>query len=253
MNPQTRPPAIPSPEESAFLQAYDPQAFDRPSVTVDVVLLALREERLQTLLVRRREPPFKDQWALPGGFLHMHESLDEAAARILEEKARIRGPYLEQLYTFGDPKRDPRMRILSVAYYALVNPARFLDPPLPSDEIALACLRVPWIGEQGGPAEVRLFPESQPLPLAFDHAEILDMAVQRIRGKLDYAPIGFELLPPSFTLLELQKVHETVLGRPLNKDSFRRRMLATGRLEPTGKIRQDVGRPAALYRYLREA
>lgn len=238
--------ARPSPEQ-AFLAAYDPSLFDRPSVTVDVVLLSPFEGALHTLVIRRPEHPFLGKWALPGGFIHMDESLEEAAARVLRTKTGLEGVFLEQLCTFGAVDRDPRTRVLSVAYCALVDPARFQDLRVPAEDAAVAALAVPWAGEEGGPVTLR-----GNLELAFDHGEILGVAVKRLRGKLDYSPLGFELLPPAFTLRDLQRVHETVLGRPLNKDSFRRRMLATGQLEATGDSQEGVDhRPAALYRAVR--
>jgi 8-oxo-dGTP diphosphatase len=174
------------------------------------------------------------------------EGLDAAAARVLRDKTSLNDVYLEQLYSFGQPGRDPRMRIITVAYYALVDYARF--ERVRGAAIQESKLVVPWTGETGGPIEVE-GPEGEQRPLAFDHPDILGLAVQRIRGKLNYAPIGYELLPPEFPLRALQAVHETILGRPLNKDSFRRRMLATGELEATGRRETAVGhRPAELYR-----
>ena len=234
------------PDEQAFLDGYDPALFERPSVAVDVVLLAPAKGSLHTLLIQRHEHPFRLKWALPGGFIRMNEDLEAAAARVLREKASLNGIFLEQLATFGAPKRDPRTRILSVAYMALVDQERFNACKAGS---TVARLVVPWDGEEGGLVEV-LDDQGKPMPLAFDHAEILGLAVKRLRGKLDYTPVGFQLLPKAFTLYELQKVHETVLARKLNKDSFRRRMLASELLEPTGEQQDDVGhRPAALYRY----
>jgi 8-oxo-dGTP diphosphatase len=183
----------------------------------------------------------------------MDEPLDEAAARALAAKSGLEGLFVEQLYTFGDPGRDPRTRVISVAYYALVDFARFAQAVAGSTDVAVGRISVPWEGETGGPVEV-LSESGGPLALAFDHAEILGTAVKRLRGKLDYTPVGFQLLPPSFTLLELQRVHETVLGRPLNKDSFRRRMLASGMLEATGERQEDVDhRPAERYRFARRS
>ncbi|SRR5579875_3091251 len=231
--------------EQQFLREYDPSAFPRPSVTVDVALLTPCDGTICTLLMQRSELPFKDVWALPGGFVQIDESLEDAAARVLREKANLSDIFLEQLYTFGAPKRDPRMRIITVAYYALVPPAKI---KIMGDRTMIAPIHVSWKGERGGPVTVK-DSDGRPLPLAFDHEEILGMAVKRIRGKLDYTPIGFELLPKAFTLSDLQRVHETVLGRRLNKDSFRRRMLASGLLEPTGEAREGTAhRQPALYR-----
>ena len=234
-------------EEQDFLSDYDPSAFDRPSVAVDVAILTVADGGLDVALVERTEHPHKGRWALPGGFVRMDESLDRAAERVLTQKAGLANVFLEQLYTFGAPDRDPRTRVIAVAYYALVDPAR-----LRRDEthgFVFGRIRVPWEGETGGPVEVR-DRENRTLPLAFDHADILGMAVKRIRGKLDYTPIGFQLLPETFTLRRLQDVHETILGRAQNKDSFRWRMLASGLLEATGERETEVGhRPAEMYRF----
>jgi 8-oxo-dGTP diphosphatase len=248
-----REPRKPSdPEEAAFLAAYDPTVFPRPSVAVDVVLLSAPQNHLHTVVVRRTEHPHRGRWALPGGFVRMEESLDAAAIRVLEAKAGLRHVYLEQLYTFGQPSRDPRTRVVAVAYYALVDHER-IRPPAGSAEVASARIAVPWEGETGGPVKL-VSATGAALPLAFDHAEIVGTAVKRLRGKLDYSPVGFQLLGETFTLFELQRVHETVLGRPVNKDSFRRRQLASGLLEATGEVETGVGhRPAELYRFRRRA
>jgi 8-oxo-dGTP diphosphatase len=238
--------------EASFLAAYDPSAFERPSLTVDVALISVVGDQLGTLLLRREAHPYAGLAALPGGFVAMAESLDAAAERVLRDKAGIEGVFLEQLYTFGAPERDPRTRVVSVAYYALVDGRAFaaIDTGGPAID---ARLDVPWEGETGGPVDA-IDPDGLPLELAFDHADILGMAVKRIRGKLDYTPIGFQLLPDRFTLRQLQVVHEVVLGRPLNKDSFRRRMLASGQLEATGERQAEVDhRPAALYRFGRRS
>jgi 8-oxo-dGTP diphosphatase len=221
-------------------------------VAVDVALLSAGPGGLHTVLVRRTAHPFQGRWALPGGFIALEESLDAAAGRLLYRGTGLAGVFLEQLYTFGAPRRDPRTRVISVAYYALVDRARF-DALRAAGDVRVARLSVPWEGETGGPVAA-MDADGSALALAFDHAEILGMAVKRLRGKLDYTPIGFQLLPERFTLLELQRVHETVLGRPLNKDSFRRRMLASGLLEATGEAQKDVDhRPAELYRFVKRS
>ncbi len=160
--------------------------------------------------------------------------------------------FLEQLFTFGAPRRDPRMRVISVAYYALVERNRFVASSERNGEVAACRLDVPWPGELGGPVGVR-DRAGEPMPLAFDHADVLGLAVKRLRGKLDYAPIGFQLLGETFTLLDLQRVHETILHRPLNKDSFRRRLLASGLVKATGRSQTGVEhRPAELYRFVKK-
>lgn len=239
--------------ERRFLARYDAARYDRPSLTVDVALLSAAGGALHTLVVRRGEHPARGRWALPGGFVALDESLDAAAARVLAAKTGLEGVFLEQLYTFGAPERDPRTRVVTVAHFALVDFARFEEAARRDPGVAVGRVVVPWHGEAGGAVAL----EGQggaALPLAFDHAEILGTAVKRLRGKLDYTPVGFQLLPGAFTLLELQRVHETVLGRPLNKDSFRRRMLASGQLEATGRSQRDVEhRPAELYRFARRS
>lgn len=234
--------------EAAFLASYDASVFERPSVAVDVVVLAAERGSLRVALTQRTEHPHKGRFALPGTFVRMSESLDGAAARALREKAGLDGVFLEQLYTFGALARDPRTRIITVAYYALIDPRRF-----EAVKARAAALRVPWAGETGGPIEA-LGDDGEPLALAFDHADIVGMAVKRIRGKLDYTPIGFQLLPAEFTLRALQDVHEAVRGEAVNKDSFRRRMLAGGLLEATGDREREVEhRPAEMYRFVRRS
>lgn len=209
---------------------YDPADFPPLAVTVDLVLMTVRDEGLVVLLQRRGEAPYKGGWALPGGFVGVAESLDAAAQRVLADKAGLSHAWLEQLYSFGDPARDPRMRIVTIAYFALI-PAAELAAVLPGhDELMLAPLDA--------------------LPdLAFDHAAIVDHAAMRLRGKLDYTPVAFALLPPLFTLRALQDVHEAILGATLNKPAFRRRMLDKGWIEGTGE-REEAGafRPAELFR-----
>ncbi|HEY3586737.1 MAG TPA: NUDIX domain-containing protein [Myxococcaceae bacterium] len=248
-----RPRQAPKDDEARFLASYDASQFERPSVAVDVALLSVAEGALWTVLLHRAEHPHRGRYALPGGFVGMREALDSVAARVLARKCGLRDLFLEQLYSFGDPGRDPRTRVISVAYVALIDRARLLEASPGSEALGHARLEVPWEGETGGPVEARRA-DGTTLPLAFDHADILGMAVKRIRGKLDYAPIGFQLLPSRFTLLDLQRVHETILARPLNKDSFRRRMLASGHLEATGESQRDVDhRPAELYRFTRRS
>jgi 8-oxo-dGTP diphosphatase len=232
-----------------FLAAYNPAAFDRPSVTVDLVLMSVSGGSLHVLLMRRDQPPAKGKWALPGGFVQIDESLDDTAKRLLKDKAHIASAYLEQLYTFGAVKRDPRMRIITIAYFALLPPARFEAALKASADLSLAKI-VASKGEARGAASAIV--DAKPVDLAFDHAEILGLAVSRLRGKLDYSQVGFELLPPRFTLRQLQEVHEAILGVRLNKPAFRRRMLDKNVLEATGTYEEGVTyRPAELYRFVR--
>lgn len=222
---------------------------ERYVVAVDVVVVTLVEDQLHTLLLHRDEAPFKGQWMLPGGTVQGKEDLLAASKRVLKDKAGLTGVYLEQLYTYSDPGRDPRDRSISVTHMALVHEDRLRALKPHPQETVLARLLVPWEGETGGPVQA-LSRDGKNLPLAFDHAEMIGLAVKRMRGKLNYTPVGYQLLPEGFTISQLQRVHEGILGRPLNKDSFRRRMLATGELDPIGESQSDVDhRPAALYRF----
>lgn len=235
--------------ETQFLQTYDPAEYERPSVAVDLILMSVVDGAPAVLLIRRTEQPAKDKWALPGGFVGIDESLDAAAHRVLREKARMDDAYVEQLYTFGAVDRDPRMRIISVAYFALLPADRYAAAlKNSSGDLTLARVAVHWPGETGGP--VAAVGEAGPLPLAFDHADMLGLAMLRLRGKLDYSSVGFALLPEYFTLRQLQDVHEAILGVQLNKPAFRRRMLDKGWVEATGE--REIGasfRPAELYRF----
>ena len=210
--------------------------YPRPSLTVDCVVFGLEglddAASLRVLLIERAHDPFAGCWALPGGFVDMDEDLETAARRELEEETGLRLSYLEQLYTFGAPDRDPRGRVVSVAWFALVQ----------------ALDHVPESGSDA--AQASWHPVADLPPLAFDHRRILRMAHQRLRAKIRYAPIGFELLPDTFTLRQLQHLYEVILEKPLDKRNFRRKVLSMGVLEETGELEQDVAhRAARLYRF----
>ncbi len=235
---------------------------ERPSVTVDDARCSRpsRGRALDALVVKRCRAPAisRGRWALPGGFVGMKESLDAAAVRVLAAKTGLASVFLEQLFTFGDPKRDPRTRVISVAYVALVDRARFAAAHA-KGELSVVRVGVPWPGETGG-ARSSWRGREKDLDARVAPGRVRPRRHPRhggegcVRGKLDYSPIGFQLLPETFTLLDLQRVHETVLGRSLNKDSFRRRMLASGDLEATGESEKDVvHRPAELYRFVRRS
>lgn len=206
--------------------------YPRAALTVDCVVFGLDESELKVLLIERALEPFKGRWALPGGFVRVEETLDNAARRELEEEAGLKDIFLEQLYTFGTVNRDPRERAVSVAYYALVKLAAH------STKAATDA------------ADARWFPVSQVPKLAFDHAEILEAAVARLKDKVRYEPIGFELLPPKFTLSQLQHLYEVVLGMELDKRNFRKKVLSFELLVPL-KETQMSGRhrPAQLFRF----
>lgn len=205
--------------------------YARPALAVDCVVFGLDVD-LEVLLVERDLPPFEGRWALPGGFVRMDETLDEAARRELVEETGVSKLYLEQLYTFGALDRDPRERVVSVAYYALVK---------------LSDHRVKAATDA---RDARWFPVSKPPPLAFDHDQVLRVALDRLRGKVRYQPIGFELLPPKFTLSQLQRMYEVILERELDKRNFRKKVLAMGLLEELNEVEEGVAhRAARLYRF----
>ena len=207
----------------------------RPSLTVDCVVFgfdAAREADLKVLLIQRAIEPFRNWWALPGGFVRAGESLESAARRELKEETGLTDLYLEQLYSFGEPDRDPRGWTISVAYYALVALA---GRPLTATADASS---VAWFSVAELPS------------LAFDHREIVTLAVKRLQAKVRYQPVGFELLPEKFTLSQLQHLYESVLERQLDKRNFRKKILAMDVLKETDEIEQDVAhRAARLYRF----
>jgi 8-oxo-dGTP diphosphatase len=197
--------------------------YPRPSVTVDVVIFTIADDDLKVLLIRRGAEPFKGKWALPGGFVEMDESLEQAAARELEE---------EQLFTFGAPKRDPRGRVISVCYFALVDATR------------------QTIRAASDAADAQWHSVFKLPRLAFDHGQILDYAIWRLRNKIEWTTVGYELLPPKFTLSELQRVYEIILQKPVDKRNFRKRILAQGQITELNETRKDgAHRPARLFAF----
>ena len=221
--------------------------YPRPSLTVDCVIFGFDPNAsfLKVLLIRRGDEPFKGQWANPGGFVEVSdegdqgESIDDAARRELEEETGIKVAYLEQLYTFGTPGRDPRGRVVTVAYVALVNQKEY------------------QVSAGSDAAEAAWFPIEEALegdnvgPLAFDHRKILKLAVQRLQGKIRYAPIGFNLLPQKFTLGDLRRLYEALLGRPLDPPNFNKKVTRAlaGVLVKTGEFQTGHHRPAPLYEF----
>ena len=200
-------------------------------VTVDVVIFTIQEGVLKVLLVKRLVEPFIGQFAIPGGFVHEDEDLEEAALRELKEETGVADVYLEQLYSFGKPDRDPRGRVITVAYFALISADRTLKAGTDAAEAA-------WSPMDDLP------------PLAFDHATILNYALERLRNKLEYTTVGFQLLPEKFTLTELQEVYSAILGKKLDKRNFRRKMSILKILKPLPEYRRGGQRPAQLYRFV---
>lgn len=206
--------------------------YPRAALAVDCVVFGLSESDLKVLLIQRKIAPFQLAWALPGGFVRLEETLDAAARRELAEEAGVTDVYLEQLFTFGDLNRDPRERVVTVAYYAL---AKLSDHRI---QAATDAIGVGWYSLDDLPK------------LAFDHQHIVDLARDRLRGKVRYAPIGFELLPPRFSLTQLQRLYEIILGTDLDKRNFRKKILSLDLLVETDEVEQGVRhRAARLYRF----
>jgi len=206
--------------------------YPRPALTVDIVVFGFDGGVLKVLLIKRKLEPYKDRWALPGGFVSIDETLDQAALRELKEETGLRNVFLEQLFTFGTLERDPRERVVSVAYYALVKLGKH-NVVADSDAKETA-----WFA-------VKELPK-----LAFDHKEILGTALTRLKGKVRYQPIGFELLPPTFTLSQLQQLYETVLERSLDKRNFRKKVFTMNLLRETDEVESGVShRAARLYAF----
>ncbi len=205
--------------------------YPHPAVTTDVVVFTISKDKLKLLLIRRGLDPYKGSWALPGGFLNLEEDLEECAIRELQEETGLNDMYLEQLHTFGRPGRDPRERVISVAYYAIAPDAN-IAPVAASDATDAA-----W------------FPVDQLPALAFDHSEIISMAHKRLISKLDYSAIACRFLPGTFTLSELQKIYESIRNNQMDKRNFRKNIIGSGFIETTGETRREgKHRPAQLYR-----
>ena len=234
-----------SKEEKEFLEQYDVTKFERPSVTADIVIFTLdASDELNILLIKRGGFPYKDHWAIPGGFLDAgKESIDEAAARELKTETNVDNVYLKQLYTFGDLGRDPRTTVLSVAYTALV----------PKHKLNIKA------GDDAKEAElfsIKYDVNGIIFTLAFDHAEIIKMAITRLRNRIDYEDDAFNLLKDKneFTISELKRIHETIKNRTLDLPNFRKTFLreyvATGKVVELNKTVTSKGKPARLYKYI---
>lgn len=204
----------------------------RAALTVDAVVFGLDETDLKVLLIQRDLEPFAGRWALPGGFVRLDETLDQAVRRELQEETGLAKIFLEQLYTVGDVERDPRERVVTVAYYALVRLGDHLV------KAATDARNAAWFAVDDLPK------------LAFDHETIVALALQRLQGKVRYQPIGFELLPPKFSLTRLQRMYEIILERPLDKRNFRKKVMSLDILQDLDEVEQDVAhRAARLYRF----
>ncbi len=215
--------------------------YRRAALTVDAVVFGVDSGGLKLLLIKRKDADpndpgqdlaFPGHWALPGGFVEVGEGLDAAVQRELREETGMDGVYLEQLYTFGDPGRDPREHVVDVSYLALVRPSDYL------------------VSASSDASDVHWFPvNSLPDKIAFDHRKIFEVGFKRLQAKVRYAPIGFELLPAEFTVGELQRLYEDILCRELDSRNFRKRILLTGLLQDTGEKKSGPGPKATLYRF----
>lgn len=203
--------------------------FKKPSVTVDVVVFTIKYNDLKILLIKRKIKPFKDMWAIPGGFVRIEEPLEKAARRELEEETGVKDLYLEQLYTFGDPKRDPRGRVITVSYFSLIN----------SDQINLRA--------STDVSEAKWFPISKLPSLAFDHRKILNYSLKRLRWKFEYTTVAFSMLSEKFTLGELQNLYEMVFKKKFDKRNFAKKILYLDLLKKEGIKRNVSHRPPMLY------
>jgi len=206
-------------------------------LAVDAVLFGyMKEEGVSVLLIKRKIEPFIHQWALPGGFIHNDESLEDAVYRELEEETGVKINYLEQLYTFGDVHRDPRQRVVSIAYFGLVKPESF--KLFASTDVEEA----KWYNIKNLPK------------LAFDHKKIIQVAIERLRGKIIYEPIGFELLPAKFPFSDLEYLYSTVLDRPIDRRNFKKKMMKLGivtELDEKASL-SSAGRPGNLFKFNKE-
>jgi 8-oxo-dGTP diphosphatase len=212
-------------------EEYDVTKYERPSVTVDMAIFSVVEGELKVLLIKRRNWPFEGMWAIPGGFVEIDEPLEDAAARELYEETGVEGVHLEQFYTFGQPDRDPRTRVISVAYLALLDAGQL------------------QLRAADDTADVGWFSVHDPPPLAFDHVDILKRALQRLHHKLEFTAFGSLFMPEEFTLSELRRAYERILNDKLDGRRFRRRILAADVLAETGSRRGAGRRAARLYRF----
>jgi 8-oxo-dGTP diphosphatase len=206
--------------------------YQNPSLAVDIVVFGYHENQLSVLLLNRKEEPFKDCWTLPGGFVQMKETLQQVCSRILKTKIGLENLFLEQLYSFDAIDRDPRGRVVSVSYYALINPHKF--------EIV--------VGNMAN--DVKWFPIHKLPKLGFDHKQIFKLAEQRLKAKILYNPIGFELLDDTFTMTELHELYECILGLEIDRRNFRRKIIDSEYIVPTGQKREGLkNRHPDLYKF----
>lgn len=223
------------------LSNYDESKYKKPSVTVDIAICTIIDNELKVLLIKRKYPPYRDCWAIPGGFLEVDkkENLEETAMRELQEETNLKDIYLEQLKTYGDPDRDPRTRVITVSYFALIPWEAFQEQSIAADSDA---------------KEIQWFSFKRLPELAFDHKEILSDLLNRLRGKILYSPIAFALVPERFTWGRLQSVYESVLGKKMIPANFRRKIMSSYKIRqikrgPKKDRKTKLGRPPILLKF----
>ena len=266
--------------EEEFLKAYDSSIFEKLSMTADILIMSvsteesdnyrkLHDKKFSVLLIKRNTYPFKDKWCLPGGFIKMDETLDEAARRILKDETNLKNIYLEQLYTFSDVNRDPRMRIVSTSYMALIDKSKLQDKlPINASWFNLSIEEDDnnyFVNLENGTEEISFIVEKklrhlttdrydfsikENTKIAFDHPLVIVSGIERLRNKLEYTDIVFNMMPEYFTLGELQQVYETILNKKLIIPDFRRKI--ENKVIKTDKVKRGGGhRPSVLYKYYR--
>ncbi|MFH1174404.1 MAG: NUDIX domain-containing protein [archaeon] len=209
-----------------------PKDYFKPSVTVDIILFSIINEEIKVLLIRRGIPPFKGMWAIPGGFVREKEELEDAAKRELSEETGVNVSYLEQLYTFGGINRDPRGRVITITYFGLTALEQTLQASTDAEHAR-------WFSIKKLPS------------LAFDHKNILEYALQRLRWKFEYTTVAFSVLPEKFTLTSLQRLYEVVFDKPFDKRNFRKKLFSLKIVEPTKEIDRNVShRPPQFYKFV---
>lgn len=227
-----------SEEDKNFLKTYNADEYEHPSVTVDMLIFTVEDGQLKLMLIKRKNPPYKDCWAIPGGFVNIDEDVRTAAERELEEETHMHA-YLEQFGVFGAVKRDPRTRVISIGYLALTPYYNFCKMYAGDDAKEVKVYEVSL-------KDKLTFNED--IDLAFDHEEIITMGIKRLRERLQYSDIAFNLVSEKFTLSDLQEVYEAILEEPLHKSNFRRKIKQQFNLVATGEVSKKYQRPAKFYR-----
>lgn len=225
-------------EDEQFLKTYNADKYEHPSVTVDMLIFTVEDNKLKLMLIKRKNSPYKDHWAIPGGFVNIDESVKTAAERELQEETNM-SAFLEEFGVFGEVNRDPRTRVISIGYLALIPNWQFSKMYAGDDAKEVEIFEVTYNNK---------LQFNKSIELAFDHDYIIRTGIEKLREKLQYTDIAFKLLGEEFTLFDLQKVYEAILGYPLSKSNFRRSIRSKFKLVDTGKVSKKYQRPAKIYR-----